>query len=135
MGFPGRLADERAMKKIMKQYPVLTEHLEIGKIKYYLECRFKDIQAEGKDLSHSWPEDGCMIKDMRLAGASFESMHMAQNKEKALNVDAVRFGLGRATQAEYEDHMATLRQELFGQKQVSWVSGWHTADRVSERGR
>ena len=75
---------------------------------------------------------------MRLAGASFESIHMTQNHGKALDVDSVRFGLGGATQAEYERHTAKLKQELSGQKQVKCVKcviGRHTGGRESERGR
>lgn len=159
-----------------------TKLPEMGDKKYYVECKFKGVQAERADMSHTEFNrcefdrcnfknakmqeavfsnsyfsdcelrgadltlakldhgriDGCRIDDMRLAGASFESIHMAKNKGKALNVDAVRFGLGGATQAEYERHTAKLKQELSGQKQVKCVKrviGRHTGGRESERGR
>lgn len=156
-----------------------TKLPEMGDKKYYLECKFKGVQAEGADLSHTEFShcdfegcnfnganmqeavfgnsyfndcelggadltlaklnhgriDGCRINDMRLAGASFESMHMVQNKGKALDVASVRFGLGGATQEEYERHTAKLKQELSGEKQAKRVIGRHTAGRVSERGR
>lgn len=156
-----------------------TKLPEMGDKKYYVECKFKGVQAEGADMSYTEFNrcefyrckfngakmqeavfsnshfsdcelrgadltlakldhgriDGCRIDDMRLAGAAFESIHLANNKGKALNVDAVRFGLGGATQAEYERHTAKLKQELSGQKQVKRVIGRHTGGRESERGR
>ena len=159
-----------------------TKLPEMGDKKYYVECKFKGVQAERADMSHTEFNrcefegcnfknakmqeavfsnsyfsdcelrsadltlakldhgriDGCRIDDMRLAGASFESIHMTQNHGKALDVDSVRFGIGGATQAEYERHTAKLKQELSGQKQVKCVKrviGRHTGGRESERGR